>query len=140
MARKSHRADVRPGRSPTCSRAVYPHPIRVDWHVVAPPKRKTGGGRVTPKGTRPGTSSEGQRFENPEENKRGVHSSSRYTPPVPPEMKAPKPWIPVLMLVLLGIGMVIIIVRNLGLIDGNWPLFIGLACFLGGLYTATKWR
>ncbi|MCB0967147.1 MAG: cell division protein CrgA [Ilumatobacter sp.] len=104
---------------------------------MAPPKRKTGGGRTTPKGTRPG---EGQRIANPEENERGVHTSSRYTPPVTSEMREPKPWIPVLMLVLLGLGMVIIIVRNLGLIDGNWPLFVGLGCFLGGLYTATKWR
>ena len=106
------------------------------WRAVAPPKRKSGGGRTTPKGTRPGE----QRFANPEENERGVHSSTRYTPPVTSEMRAPKPWIPVLMLALLGIGMVIIIVRNLGLVEGNWPLFIGLACFLGGLYTATKWR
>jgi hypothetical protein len=104
--------------------------------TVAPPKRKTGGGRVTPKGTQPGS----QRFANPEENDRGVHASTRYTPPVTSEMRAPKPWIPVLMLALLGIGMVVIIVRNLGLVDGNWPLFIGLGCFLGGLYTATKWR
>ena len=103
---------------------------------MAPPKRKSGGGRTTPKGTQSG----GQRFQNPEENERGVHSSTRYTPPVTSEMKAPKPWIPVLMLALLGIGMIVIIVRNLGLVDGNWPLFIGLGCFLGGLYTATKWR
>ncbi len=111
--------------------------LPVDWSIVAPPKRKSGGGRVTPKGTRPG---EGQRIANPEENERGVHTSSRYTPPVTSEMREPKPWIPVLMLVLLGLGMVVIIVRNLGLVDGNWPLFIGLGCFLGGLYTATKWR
>ena len=57
-----------------------------------------------------------------------MHASTRYTPPVTSEMKAPKPWIPVLMLVLLGLGMVVIIVRNLGLVDGNWPLLVGLAC------------
>jgi len=91
---------------------------------------------VTPKGT----SGEGQKFANPEENERGVRTSSRYTPPVTSSMKEPKPWVPVLMLVLLSIGMVVIIVRNLGLVDGNWPLLIGLGCFLGGLYTATKWR
>ena len=45
-----------------------------------------------------------------------------------------------LMLVLLGLGMVLIIIRNLGLVDGNWLLFVGLGCFMGGLYTATKWR
>jgi hypothetical protein len=91
---------------------------------------------VTPKGTRPGE----QKFVNPEENERGVHTSSRYTPPVTSEMKAPKQWVPILMLVLLGLGMVLIIIRNLGLVGGNWLLFLGLACFMGGLYTATKWR
>jgi hypothetical protein len=91
---------------------------------------------VTPKGT----TSSNQRIANPESNERGVHTSARYTPPVTSEMKAPKPWVPVVMLVLLVLGMVIIIVRNLGLIDGNWPLFVGLGCFLGGLYAATKWR
>ena len=91
---------------------------------------------MTPKGTRPGE----QKFVNPEENERGVHTSSRYTPPVTSEMKAPKQWVPILMLVLLGLGMVLIIIRNLGLVGGNWLLFLGLACFMGGLYTATKWR
>ena len=57
---------------------------------------------MTPKGTRPGE----QKFDNPEVNERGVHSSSRYTAPVTSEMRAPKPWVPVLMLVLLGLGMV----------------------------------
>lgn len=91
---------------------------------------------MTPKGT----TSDRQKIANPEENVHGVHSSARYTPPVTSEMKAPKPWIPVLMVGLLVLGMIVIIVRNLGLIDGNWPLFVGLGCFLGGLYTATKWR
>ena len=91
---------------------------------------------MTPKGT----TSDRQKIANPEESDRGVHSSSRYTPPVTSEMKLPKPWIPVVMIALLVLGMVIIIVRNLGLIDGNWPLLLGLACFLGGLFAATKWR
>jgi hypothetical protein len=90
---------------------------------------------VTPKGTRPGE----QRFVNPEENERGVHSSSRYTPPVTSEMRAPKPWIPVLMVALFVAGMVIIIVRNLAF-QNNWLMLIGMACIMGGLFTATKWR
>ena len=24
--------------------------------------------------------------------------------------------------------------------DSNWPMVVGLACLLGGLFTATKWR
>jgi hypothetical protein len=103
---------------------------------VAPPKRKTGGGRTTVKGTRPGT---GQKFANPDENKSGVHTSSRYTPPVPMEMKLPKPWVPWLMIALLVGGMIIIMLRNLVWHD-NWLTLAGLGCVLGGLYTATKWR
>jgi hypothetical protein len=103
---------------------------------VAPPKRKTGGGRTTPKGTRPGE----QHFANPEENVHGVHTSSRYTPPVTSEMKAPKAWVPVLMVALFLIGMVVIILRNLVFTGNNYLTLVGLACILGGLYTATKWR
>ena len=103
---------------------------------MAPPKRKTGGGRTTPKGTRPGE----QRFANPEENVAGVHRSSRYTPPVTSEMKAPKQSVPVLMVVLFLVGMVVIILRNLVFTGNNWLTLVGLGCILGGLYTATKWR
>jgi LPXTG-motif cell wall-anchored protein len=104
---------------------------------VAPPKHKTGGGRTTAKGTRP---NEGQKFDNPNANTSGVGSSSRYTPPVPAEMKLPKPWVPWLMIALLVAGMVIIILRNLVFTGNNWLTLAGLACILGGLYTATKWR
>jgi hypothetical protein len=108
----------------------------VDFPIVAPPKRKTGGGRTTPQGTRPGE----QRIANPEENERGVHSSRRYTPPVTSEMKAPIAWVPYLMVALFVVGMVVIMVKNLGLVDSNWMTLVGLACVMGGLYTATKWR
>lgn len=104
---------------------------------MAPPKRKTGGSRTTAKGTRP---NEGQRYANPERSKQGVTASSRYTPPVPPEMKMPKPWIPWLMVALLVAGMVVIILRNLVFTGNNWLTILGLGCILGGLFTATKWR
>lgn len=110
--------------------------VPIESSAVAPPKRKTGGGRVTPKGTRPGE----QKFANPTENEHGVHTSSRYTPPVTSEMKAPKPWIPVLMVALFVAGMVLIMVRNLAFAGNNWLMLIGLACIMGGLFTATKWR
>jgi hypothetical protein len=103
---------------------------------VAPPKRKTGGGRTTPKGSRPGE----QRIANPVENQRGVHASSRYTPPVTSEMRAPKPWVPWLMIALFVAGMIIIILRNLVFTGSNVLILVGLGCILGGLYTATKWR
>ncbi len=107
----------------------------IDSSAVAPPKRKTGG-RTTPKGTRPGD----RPLVNPEENKDGVHSSSRYTPPITQEMRVGKPWVPVLMLVLLIGGSVIIMARNLVFSGNNWLTLVGLGCILGGLYTATKWR
>ena len=91
---------------------------------------------MTPKGTRPGE----QKIANPTENERGVHSSSRYTPPVTSQMKAPKPWVPVLMLVLLVAGMVVIMLRNLVFTGNNWLLLVGLGLLMGGLFTATKWR
>ena len=109
---------------------------RLDSCVVAPPKHKTGGGRTTAKGTRPGE----QKYANPEVNKVGVHSSSRYTPPVPTEVKIGKPWVPYLMVALFLAGMVVIILRNLVFNGNNWLSLAGLGCIMGGLYTATKWR
>jgi len=49
-------------------------------------------------------------------------------------------WVPVLMLVLLILGVVVIMLRNLAFSGNNWLLLVGLGCVLGGLYTATKWR
>lgn len=69
-----------------------------------------------------------------------MHTSSRYTPPVTSQMKAPKPWIPVLMVALFLTGMVVIILRNLVFTGNNILTLVGLGCILGGLYTATKWR
>ena len=55
-------------------------------------------------------------------------------------MKAPKPWVPVLMVALFLVGMVIIILRNLVFTGNNLLTLVGLGCILAGLYTATKWR
>jgi hypothetical protein len=86
--------------------------------------------------TRPGE----RPLVNPDENKSGVHSSARYTPPVTREMRMGKPWVPVVMLVLLVLGAVIIMARNLAFSGNNWLTLVGLGCILAGLYTATKWR
>ena len=69
-----------------------------------------------------------------------VGASSRYTPPVPQSAKESPPWVPVLMLVLFAVGALAIMLRYLVFSDSNWPMIVGLACLLGGLYTATKWR
>ncbi|MEX2627455.1 MAG: hypothetical protein WD225_11275 [Ilumatobacteraceae bacterium] len=102
---------------------------------MAPPKRKSGG-RVTPKGTRPGE----RPLKNPDENDEGVHASGRYTPPVPASMRESPRWIPALMLGLLILGAILIILRNLVFTGNNVLTLLGLASILGGLYTATKWR
>lgn len=81
-------------------------------------------GRVTPKGTPTG----------------------RYTPPMPKEYKVSPPWVPVLMLALLILGMLIIVsnyLPNAGFLPGNtdnkW-LLIGLGFITAGFITATKYR
>jgi hypothetical protein len=108
---------------------------------MAPPKRKTGGGRVTPKGTRPEdrhvstTSSDTRNSE-----RHDVAASSRYTPKAQPRQLIPPNWIPVIMLVLLIGGGLMIMARYLIFTDSNIPTLIGLVMILGGLFTATKWR
>jgi hypothetical protein len=70
-----------------------------------------------------------------------VSQSSRYTPPVPRSVKESPTWLPIMMLVFFGIGVLAILARYL-LSDqvGNWLVFAGLAFVLAGLYTATKWH
>jgi len=108
---------------------------------MAPPKRKTGGGRVTPKGTRP----EDRYVATTGNDKLGdehheVAASSRYTPKAQRRQLVPPHWIPVIMLVLLIGGGLMIMARYLIFTDSNIPTLLGLGMILGGLYTATKWR
>ncbi|MGI9644401.1 MAG: cell division protein CrgA [Ilumatobacteraceae bacterium] len=103
---------------------------------MAPPKRKTGGGRVTPKGTRPGD----RGSTNPSTDDHGVAASSRYTPKATQRQIVPPNWIPVIMIVLLIGGGLLIMARYLVFTDTNLPTLIGLGMILGGLYAATKWR
>jgi hypothetical protein len=91
---------------------------------------------VTPKGSRPG--------ETPstpaQESSAAVHTSGRYTPPIPQSMRQSPSWVPILMLTLLILGAVLIIARNLVFSGNNWLTLLGLGCIMGGLFTATKWR
>ena len=94
-----------------------------------PPKRKVQGGRVTPKGG--------------PQNPRRPDASSRYTPPVPIEMKVSPRWVPILMFALLGIGLLVIFLNYLGVLPGgtkNTYLLVGLGAILGGIITATQYR
>jgi hypothetical protein len=103
---------------------------------MAPPKRKTGGGRVTPKGTRP----EDRHVQPADEPHHALEASSRYTPKATKRELIPPHWIPIIMLVLLIGGGLMIMARYLVWTDSNLPTLIGLLCIMGGLYTATKWR
>jgi hypothetical protein len=70
-------------------------------------------------------------------------ASSRYTPPVPKELKHSPPWLPVLMFALLAVGVLIIIFNYLELLPGatsNWYLLVGLAGILGGIIVATQYH
>ena len=113
---------------------------------MAPPKRKTGG-RVTPKGTKPGGLHQTHHLDHADpKSMHGVNTpdaSTRYTPPTPKSYYVSPPWVPILMFVLLGLGALVILCYYLGAVPGgrsNWYLFGGLGCVLGGLYTATKYR
>lgn len=116
---------------------------------MAPPKRKAGG-RVTPKGTRPGQlptaaptagASAGVGGDGP---RHATSASSRYTPPTPKEFRESPRWVPVLMFGLLILGALVIFFNYLGLLlpgaTNNWYLVVGLVLILGGIITATQYR
>ncbi len=103
---------------------------------MAPPKRKSGGGRVTPKGVRPNDRTD----DSTHAPHHDVAASSRYTPKQAKRQLVPPSWIPVIMLVLLIGGGLMIMARYLIFTDTNWPTLAGLVMILGGLYAATKWQ
>jgi hypothetical protein len=98
--------------------------------MAKPAKRRVAGGRVTP--TKGATTSAAK-----------PSPSSRYTPPVPRELKASPMWVPVLMFVLLGIGMLVIPLNYMGVLPGstsNAYLGVGLLAICGGILVATQYR
>lgn len=111
----------------------------LDLPPVAPPKRRTSG-RVTPKGTKPGQAT--AMAKEVAHHESSVSQSSRYTPPTPKEFYESPMWVPVLMLVFIGLGVVAIVLRYVipAFSDTNTPVLIGLGFLLAGLYTATKWH
>jgi hypothetical protein len=83
-------------------------------------------GRVTPKGSRVTPA-----------------ASSRYTPPVPKEMKVSPKWVPILMFACLGLGMLMILTNYLGALPGgasNGYLIGGLALITAGFIIATRYH
>ena len=94
---------------------------------TGPSGRAKKPGRVTPAGT----------------TGRGPSPSSRYTPPVPREVKVSPVWVPILMGVLIGVGSALIILNYLDILPGgakNEYLLVGLAMITAGFITATQWH
>ena len=132
--------------------------------MAKPVKRKVEGGRVTKKPGSTGSSGSSASSGSGSSGSSGSGSSGRsgdgggrttpstsgrYTAPVPKEFKVSPRWVPVLMFVLLGLGILIILLNYVGIVPAigplpddtsNWYLLIGLAMILGGIITATQWH
>jgi hypothetical protein len=75
------------------------------------------------------------------ENRPGA--STRYTPPVPREVKVSPTWVPVLMFTLLGVGVLLIFLNYLDVLPGGTSnAYLGgeLAAICGGIIVATQYR
>jgi hypothetical protein len=97
--------------------------------MAKPVKRRVPGGRVTAKKVAPADSRPAP--------------STRYTPPVPRHVKSSPIWVPILMFVLLGLGMLVILTNYLGVLPGdtsNAYLGIGLLLICAGIIVATQYR
>ena len=100
-----------------------------------PRKTKDAPGRVTPKGGHPRRSASGSGAP--------TTSSGRYTAPIPREMRSSPPWVPVLILVFFGVGLLAIVLNYLSVLPGgasNVYLFIGLGCIVAGFIGATRYH
>jgi len=70
-------------------------------------------------------------------------TSSRYTPPIPREVKISPPWVPALIATLLAVGSVLIVLNYLDVLPGgakNLYLLVGLGLITSGFITATQWH
>lgn len=76
----------------------------------------------------------------PKSRGRGSKRSS-YTPPKPQKPKPSPSWVPILGLVLIGVGILqVILVYIVALPGGNLNLFMGFALMAGGLIALSRWR
>ena len=96
---------------------------------------------MTPAGTRPGDKpAPAKRRRQARPPATGASPPRRATRRPPPGAKESPPWLPALMLGLFVLGGIAIMARYLVFPDSNWPMLVGLACLLGGLFLATSWR
>ena len=89
------------------------------------------GGRVTAKKSSPGSRPTSQ------------PSAGRYTPPIPREQKVSPWWVPALMFLLLGLGVITIFLNYVNLLPGdasNGYLLLGLLFITGGFVVATNYH
>ena len=107
------------------------------------------GSRATPKGTRPAPKGSRPAGKGANASKRVTHKGTttptgRYTPPTPKSKKVSPKWVPALMFVSLGLGVLIILANYVGLMPGgdanNWYLLVGLALITSGFLIATQYR
>lgn len=98
--------------------------------AIPKPSKRTG--RVDPKAVRTAARSG--------DPKKAAAESSRYTAPIPRSQLESSVWVPGIMFVLLGAGMVVIFLTYV--VWGGRPLTlgVGLALILGGILTATQYR
>lgn len=76
----------------------------------------------------------------PKSRGRGSKRSS-YTPPKPPNPKASPRWVPILGLVLIGVGITqVILTYVIPMPGGSLNLVIGFALMAGGLIALSQWR
>lgn len=68
---------------------------------------------------------------------------SRYIPPPKPKPKPSPPWVPILMMALLGAGVVVLVLYYLRLLPGGspiWGLLTGFGLIASGFFTGVFWR
>jgi hypothetical protein len=102
-----------------------------------------GGGRATPKSSRPSGATSAKKLASSSPT-----SSGRYTAPIPREQKVSPWWVPALMFTLLGLGALIILLNYLGVIlpgvsegePNNAYLLGGLGLILAGIIVATQYH
>ena len=66
--------------------------------------------------------------------------TGRYTAPIPRTVRVSPPWVPVVILTLLLLGVIVIVVNYLSVLPGgasNWYLLVGLGLIVAGFVTAT---
>lgn len=110
-------------------------------------RTKDAPGRATPKGTRPNSPAKAS-------SRAGASSAAapryareatgRYTPPTSQEENRPSPWwVPTIMLVFFGGGILSIVLNYLGVLPSspsNVYLLAGLGAIVAGFIVSTKWH